>query len=270
VRIRTIKPEFWDSESVGRLSRDARLLFIGLWNLADDSGRLRGTLPKIRGSLLSYDDVSLEQVGKWLDELIAEKMVRRYQGDDGNTYLDIPNWLKHQRLDHPSESKLPAFREDSGTPPENFGLEQGTGNREGNREQGPMDQGGEQGLSPAAIESDGPMQTLEKELELARRVAPPAGYIPRQERAGMAHLIYNACRKKVGKPEALIAIEKALVKPGITAEYLLERTQLHYKMTEGMNLRYIPNPARWFTEERFNDDPATWKQDDDKKEPAFA
>jgi hypothetical protein len=114
------------------------------------------------------------------------------------------------------------------------------------------------------------MQSLERELELARRVTPPPGYIPRAERAGKAHIIYAAFRKKVGKPDALAAIDKALAKPGVTWEHLLERTQLHYKMTEGMNLRYIPNPARWFTEERFNDDPETWKQDDDKKEPAFA
>jgi hypothetical protein len=127
VRIRTVKPEFWESESVGRLSRDARLLFIGLWNLADDSGRLRGTLPKIRGSLLSYDDVSLEQVGKWLEELITEKMVRRYQGDDGNTYLDIPNWLKHQKIDRPSGSKLPAFVEGSTKTLESSCLDQGSG-----------------------------------------------------------------------------------------------------------------------------------------------
>ena len=31
-RIRTIKPEFPQSESVGRLSRDARLLFILVWS----------------------------------------------------------------------------------------------------------------------------------------------------------------------------------------------------------------------------------------------
>ena len=37
-RIRTIKPQFWDDLKIGRLSRDARLLYIGLWNFADDLG----------------------------------------------------------------------------------------------------------------------------------------------------------------------------------------------------------------------------------------
>lgn len=37
-RIRTIKPEFWTAEQVMELSRDARLLFIGMWNFCDDAG----------------------------------------------------------------------------------------------------------------------------------------------------------------------------------------------------------------------------------------
>ena len=40
-RIRTIKPEFPQSESMGRVSRDARLLFVQLWCICDDHGRTR-------------------------------------------------------------------------------------------------------------------------------------------------------------------------------------------------------------------------------------
>ena len=68
-------------------------------------------------------------------------MVRRYIAEDGNTYYDIPKWLKHQKIEKPSASKFPPFTE--GSPnihrilPEGSPLEQGTGNRE----QGPMEQG---------------------------------------------------------------------------------------------------------------------------------
>ncbi|KKK60207.1 hypothetical protein LCGC14_3026700, partial [marine sediment metagenome] len=37
-RIRTVKPDFWTSEDVAAVSRNARLLFIGLLNFADDVG----------------------------------------------------------------------------------------------------------------------------------------------------------------------------------------------------------------------------------------
>ena len=40
-RIRTIKPEFPQSETVGRLTREARLLFLQLFTLVDDAGRAR-------------------------------------------------------------------------------------------------------------------------------------------------------------------------------------------------------------------------------------
>jgi len=40
-RIRTIKPEFPHSESMGRVSRDARLLFVMLFTIVDDEGRAR-------------------------------------------------------------------------------------------------------------------------------------------------------------------------------------------------------------------------------------
>ena len=38
-RIRTIKPEFWSSPGVAKMSPLARLTFIGMWNWADDAGR---------------------------------------------------------------------------------------------------------------------------------------------------------------------------------------------------------------------------------------
>ena len=40
-RIRTIKPDFPHSESMGRVSRDARLLFVMLFTIVDDEGRAR-------------------------------------------------------------------------------------------------------------------------------------------------------------------------------------------------------------------------------------
>ena len=38
-RIRYIKPEFFDSEQVASVSLGARLLFAGLWTVADREGR---------------------------------------------------------------------------------------------------------------------------------------------------------------------------------------------------------------------------------------
>ena len=51
-RIRSLKPEMWSSESVGRLSRYARLLLVELITQVDDEGRIRASsrLIKDQGS----------------------------------------------------------------------------------------------------------------------------------------------------------------------------------------------------------------------------
>lgn len=40
-RIRTIKPEFWEDEDIGKLPIPCRLFFIGCWNFADDYGVIK-------------------------------------------------------------------------------------------------------------------------------------------------------------------------------------------------------------------------------------
>lgn len=106
-RIRTIKPEFPQSESMGRCSRDARLLFIMLWTMADDEGRARAA-PRMLASLLyPYDDDAGTHLTQWLFELERQGCIQLYE-HGGNAYLQIDKWLEHQRIDKPSKSKLPA------------------------------------------------------------------------------------------------------------------------------------------------------------------
>lgn len=111
-RIRTIKPEFPQSESMGRVSRDARLLFVQLWTLCDDAGRTRASSRMLASLLYPYDDDAPSLIEGWLGELEREGCVRIYQAD-GNTYLECANWLKHQKIDKPSKSKIPSFDEGS-------------------------------------------------------------------------------------------------------------------------------------------------------------
>jgi hypothetical protein len=111
-RIRTIKPEITESQSIGRLSREARLLFILLWTIVDDTGRARASARFLASRLYPYDGDVNERIEGWLTELTSAGHVRLYD-IDGGAYLDIPKWLKHQKIDHPSPSRLPEFREAS-------------------------------------------------------------------------------------------------------------------------------------------------------------
>lgn len=114
-RIRTIKPEFPQSESMGRISRDARLLFIMLFTVVDDSGITRGNSRMLASLLFPYDEDVFTLIDGWFYELESEGCIVRYIAD-GLTYLQICNWLNHQKIDKPTPSKLPVFdssREDS-------------------------------------------------------------------------------------------------------------------------------------------------------------
>lgn len=77
-----------------------------------------------------------------------------------------------------------------------------------------------------------------------------------------AEKIYCAYPRKVGKPKALLAITKALktIKPSD----LLKKTEAFAAMQNGADPQFIPHPATWFNQERFNDDPSTWKRSDSK------
>lgn len=111
-RIRTIKPEFPQSESMGAVSRDARLLFIMLFTLADDEGRLRGNSRMLASLLFPYDIDAPKLIDKWVAELVTQKCIVRYQIED-STYIEICKWLNHQKIDKPSKSKIPPPNDDS-------------------------------------------------------------------------------------------------------------------------------------------------------------
>lgn len=62
--------------------------------------------------LFPYDNDAPGLIDSWLSELEQEGCINRYLAD-GSTYIEIANWLSHQKIDKPSPSKIPAFDESS-------------------------------------------------------------------------------------------------------------------------------------------------------------
>lgn len=106
-RIRTIQPHFLMSSSMCRVSREARLTFILLWLIADDAGRARASPPELAARLYARDSDAPMFLPAWLDELEREGCIERYTVDEIE-YLRIVRWRKHQKIDRPTPSRLPA------------------------------------------------------------------------------------------------------------------------------------------------------------------
>ena len=108
-RTRSIKPGFFDNEILGDLPPLTRLLFIGLWTIADREGRLEDKPRRIKKMLLGYDDVDADGVDQMLQSLHDTGFIYRYE-IDGNRYIQVVNFLKHQNphvKEKPSEIPPP-------------------------------------------------------------------------------------------------------------------------------------------------------------------
>ncbi|GAF81266.1 unnamed protein product, partial [marine sediment metagenome] len=107
-KIRSIKPEFWDDADLAQADPHVTLLFIALWNHADDNGRLEDDPRKIwRQAMALRPSASPATVHGWLDELNALGKLVRY-GIDGKQYIAICTWDRHQHPNRPRPSQFPA------------------------------------------------------------------------------------------------------------------------------------------------------------------
>jgi hypothetical protein len=98
-RARNIKPGFFKNEKLAKVDPLGRILFSGLWTLADREGRLEDRPERIKIELLPYDKVSVE---KLLKELAALGFILQYTVGEGH-YIQIVKWKEHQ---HPHVKEL--------------------------------------------------------------------------------------------------------------------------------------------------------------------
>ncbi|MDQ1962769.1 hypothetical protein NUU80_16155 [Cronobacter sakazakii] len=108
-RSRNIKPGFFTNDELAECSPLARLLFAGLWTIADKEGRLDDRPKKVKALVLPFDNVDCDEL---LQQLHDRKFIQRYQVQDG-AYIQITNWKKHQNP-HCKEapSEIPEYCEE--------------------------------------------------------------------------------------------------------------------------------------------------------------
>lgn len=100
MRIRTIRPEFYQSESVGSMTWKARLVFINLWSYVEDNGVNLDNPRLFRGQCMPYDDSVLDDIEDAFAELEQCGSIIRYE-HDGKRLLFVPGFEKWQNIQRP-------------------------------------------------------------------------------------------------------------------------------------------------------------------------
>lgn len=97
-RARSIKPSFFTNEELVELPFETRLLFIGLWTIADREGRLEDRPKRIKMAVFPADSVD---VNDCLNQLQRSGFILRYE-HDASLYIQILAFNKHQ---HPHKDE---------------------------------------------------------------------------------------------------------------------------------------------------------------------
>jgi hypothetical protein len=104
-RIRSVKPEFWsDDKIVDVINRDpkAALLYIGLWNFADDDGYVAAAPRQIKRLVFPE---SKADVAALVGILIEFGLVEKFTSTQGPLW-GVPAFRKHQTPNRPTPTKF--------------------------------------------------------------------------------------------------------------------------------------------------------------------
>ena len=225
-RIRTIKPEFWDSPSTAKASPWARLLFIALWNWADDHGRGTANLKELEGFAFPNDDQFTDSSGNTVHfrDLVAEVSdcfgVLFYTVDN-RPFYEIPTWNEHQRNERRSkQSKHPSPQ-----------VSQGVAEIPCNVAEIPHTSGPGTG-------------------EEGKRGTVSTSSVPDDSRFDEFWEVYP---RRIAKKEAMKKFDKA-VKDGVNPQALIDGAKAYAASVAGKEQKYIAHPTTWLNQGRWEDE----------------
>ena len=103
MRNRMIKKEFWNSHRILSISIPERLLFISMFNVADDDGILKNSSLQMKSVAFSCDiEITLGIVEEYIKNLLGVGLIEL---NNERTLIRIVKWKDHQRIDKPTPSR---------------------------------------------------------------------------------------------------------------------------------------------------------------------
>lgn len=111
-RRRMIDPNIWESEDFNSLSDMERLLFIGMFSLADDEGRGRASSNYLKVKIFPYDNRNDEEIEHGIMHISDKMSVTLYMVGD-KRYYQLDHWKEWQTIQKPKPSKIPSPNTDT-------------------------------------------------------------------------------------------------------------------------------------------------------------
>jgi hypothetical protein len=106
-RIRSVKPELRTSLTASEWPREVRYAWVLLWGYLDDYGRGIDDMRLVVADLFPLDrDVTERKMDGWLVRMTNSGVLCRYESA-GRRYLHAVSWKDHQRISHPTDSRIP-------------------------------------------------------------------------------------------------------------------------------------------------------------------
>ena len=106
-RQRFIWPTLWDDPDFGKLDERGRLLFIAIFSMADDDGRIQAHPANLRGIAFKYDDLTLREIRDIRDRVLEVMRSVQLYVVDGEEYIQLHKWTTYQHPKYPKPSLLP-------------------------------------------------------------------------------------------------------------------------------------------------------------------
>ena len=197
MRTRLLHPEFFSDPTLAALSDFTRLVFAGLWLIADREGRLLDSVKMIDGAILPLDARSCAAA---LNELAAAGRIRRYRTPAGPV-IQVVNLLKYQHI-HPNEkpSKFPDISLiESAQVPERLRKPTGT-NQAVTTSVSTSDS-----VSISTSTSDSKTRAAREESAPTARASDPRGGVHQKQRRRVAAVAHAARGASAPVDEALLA-----------------------------------------------------------------
>lgn len=107
MRSRNIKSDFFKDEKIADLSFQARILFVGLWCIADREGRFEWSERRIKVEIFPYDEIDIHRE---LTVIERSGLILKYEVN-GKIYGEVVNFKKHQTPHHTEKkSTFPEYQ----------------------------------------------------------------------------------------------------------------------------------------------------------------